>query len=385
MRKHLTSAVVGKLPNPAERAEFVHDTKLTGFCISVSPLGRKSFWFYGRVNGRPKRIKIGDWPKVTANNAREVCKGIAGDIAKGVDVAANRAKGRRTLGDLFTLYLNSHAKLKKRTWERDVVEFDRFYAGWKGKPISEIRRGMVSEKIAELVASNGKGAAHKARALLSKMFSIAVKHEWCEYNPVTGTDRPTFESRDRYLRPDEVGKFLAAVDELQRETTRDFIKLAIYTGARRSNLAEMEWSELDLERGLWTIPREKFKGKKSKVIPLIPDALDILRKRHDERAEDNPWVFPGGGKGGHIVEPKAAMDRVKTLSGITDLRFHDLRRSLGAWMNSGGTSTRLIQQALGHANIATTAAAYTPGDHEAIRAATAAAVANAMAAGKVVK
>ncbi len=291
-------------------------------------------------------------------------------MSKGKDVHQDRVAGRRTLGELFDLYLESHAKLKKRTWKRDVEEFGRFLSKWKKKPLSEIRRGMISERISEIVASNGKGAGHKARALLSKMFAIAVKHEWVEYNPVTGTDRPTFEPRDRYLRPDEVQAFFSAVDQLQREISRDFIYMAVYTGARRANLCSMRWDEIDLDQGLWTIGREKFKGKRSKVVPLIDPAMGILRRRFRNRASGNPWVFPGGGKLGHIVEPKAAMAKVKEISGITDLRFHDLRRSLGAWMNNRGVSLRLIQTALGHSHIATTASAYAPTESEAVRAAT---------------
>ncbi|WP_437224649.1 tyrosine-type recombinase/integrase [Planctomicrobium sp. SH661] len=382
MKKHLTNPVVAKLPTPASRAAFVHDSQLQGFCISVSPAGRKTFYFYGRVNGRPRRIRIGTFPELTASQARDICKGIIGDVSKGKDVHHDRNAGRRTLGELFDLYLDTHAKLKKRTWERDVKEFNAFHGSWKRKPLAEIRRGMIADRIAEIVASNGKGAGHKARALLSKMFSIAVKHEWVEYNPVTGTDRPTFEPRERYLRPDEVKRFFAAVDDLQRETTRDFIYLAVYTGARRQNLATMRWEELDLDRGLWEIPREKFKGKRSKVIPLIDPALEILRRRFANRATSNPWVFPGGGKVGHIVEPKAAMEKVREASGIQDLRFHDLRRSLGAWMNNAGVNLRLIQTTLGHANIATTAAHYTPAESEVIRAATEAVIGQIMGNGK---
>ncbi len=226
---------------------------------------------------------------------------------------------------------------------------------------------MIAELVTTVQAENGASAAHKIRALLSKMFNIAIKHEWVEYNPVTGTDRPKIASRDRYLRPDEIAKFFDAVDQLQRETSRDFIRLAVYTGARRGNLCEMEWQELDLNRGVWAIPKEKFKGKRVYTVPLIPQALEILRRRKQDALSDVPWVFPGGGKTGHIIDPKEAMKRVKKLSGIEDLRFHDLRRILGAWQNNGGTPTRLIQGTMGHANIATTATSYSPNEVEPIR------------------
>lgn len=279
-KKHLTNASVKSLPLPPKRAKFYHDSKLTGFCVSVSPAGKKTFYFYGRVSGQPKRIRIGTFPELTATDARETCKTIIGDVAKGKDVHHDRHAGRKTLQELFDLYLTVHAKPNKRTWERDVKEFDRFWAKWKRKPLNEIRRGMISEQIGNLTSRHGPGAGHKARALLSKMFSIAVKHEWSEFNPVTGTDRPKFEARERYLKPDEVGRFFEAVDQLQRETSRDFIKMAFFTGARRSNLCEMRWEEIDWTQFTWTIPREKFKGKRTQVVPLIDEAVEILSLIH---------------------------------------------------------------------------------------------------------
>lgn len=373
-RYRLTMRSIADFPPDPDKVAHVYDSEVRGLCIAVTPAGKKSFYYVGRINGRARRVKLGPFPEMTIQQAREAAREVVVKATKGKDATLEKKAGRRTLGDLFSLYLETHAKLKKRTWERDVKEFAAFHGQWKNKPLSEIRRGTVADRIAAIVSSNGKGAGHKARALLSKMFSIAVKHEWVEYNPVLGTDRPTFEPRDRYLRPDEVQKFFTAVDQLQRETSRDFIYLAVFTGARRGNLCSMRWDEIDMDQAVWTIPREKFKGKRAKAIPLIGPALEILQKRLQSRAADNPWVFPGGGKLGHMVEPKTAMEKVRELSGIQDLRFHDLRRSLGAWMNNSGINLRLIQTTLGHANIATTAAHYTPTEHEAVRAATSAVI-----------
>lgn len=365
---HLTNAAIEKIPLPQGRAVFVHDTKLLGFCVCISPTGKRTFYFYGRVNGRPRRLKIGPWPEITATDGREICKTIVGDVAKGKDVGHEKRSGRRTLNELFELYLTVHAKPNKRTWKRDVKEFDAFLSHWKNKPLVEIRRGLISDLVATIQSRHGPSPAHKTRALLSKMFNIAIKHEWVEYNPVTGTNRPQIASRERYLRPDEIQRFFDAIEKLQRETTRDFLKLAVYTGARRSNLCEMRWEELDLNRGVWTIPREKFKGKRQHVVPLIPQALEILQRRKQNAVAGVPWVFDRpGSKTGHITEPKSAMERVRELSGIDDLRFHDLRRTMGAWQNNAGTATRIIQKTLGHADIQTTAAAYSPTEVEPVR------------------
>ncbi|WP_417850173.1 tyrosine-type recombinase/integrase [Thalassoglobus sp.] len=368
-RQKLTNRFIADLSNDSKKAIHFYDTEVRGFCVTVTPNQTKSFYYVGRINGRSRRVMLGPFPEMTATEARQCCRETIVEAAKGQDISSRKASHRRTLGELFNLYLTVHAKPNKRTWKSDVRDFERFCNSWKARPVVEIRRGHISDLVATIAAENGPGPAHKCRALLSKMFNIAIKHEWVEFNPVTGTDRPQIESRDRYLRPEEIERFFEAVEQLQRETSRDFIKLAVFTGARRSNLCEMRWEELDLNRGVWTIPKEKFKGKRVHTVPLIPQALEILRKRKADAVSGVPWVFPTGSKAGHMMDPKAAMQRVKELSGIKDLRFHDLRRTMGAWQNNNGVPTRMIQSTLGHADIATTAAAYSPSEVEPIRAA----------------
>lgn len=370
----LTNRIIKDLVNDSSRAIHVYDSEVTGFCLTITPNQVKSFYYVGRINGRSRRVKIGSFPEMTSSEARDYCRETVVESQKGKDLISHKKASRRTLGELFQLYLTVHAKPNKRTWERDIKEFDEYLSGWKSKPLSEIRRGVIADRIAAIQSRKGPSPAHKVRALLSKMFNIAMRHEWVEFNPVTGTDRPKIPSRERYLRPDEIQRFFEAIDTLQRETSRDFIRMAVFTGARRSNLCTMRWDELDLNRGVWVIPREKFKGKRTHTVPLIPQALEILRRRKQHAATGNPWVFPGGGKTGHITEPKEAMRRIKEAAGIEDLRFHDLRRSLGAWQNNEGTSTRIIQATLGHADIGTTAASYSPNEVEPVRKAMTAAV-----------
>ncbi len=134
-RKHLTNASIREIELPKGVAIYVYDTKLTGFCICVSPKGKRTFYYNGRVNGKSKRLKIGTSPEINTTDAREVCKTIVGDIAKGKDIEHQRLAGRHTLGELFEMYLRVHAKPNKWTWKDDVRDFDRFCVKWKHKPL----------------------------------------------------------------------------------------------------------------------------------------------------------------------------------------------------------------------------------------------------------
>lgn len=372
----LTNAWVKSVVNSTGAPLWLYDSKLPGFAVTVSPHGRKVFYFCGRVRGRPKRIKIGLFPALTVDEARKACKSIVGDVAAGKSLRERQRAGRATVADLFAHFLEVHAKPRKRTWERDVVEFDRLIRAELGDtPLLEVHRSDVAKLIARIEVEHSAGSAHKARALLSAMFEIGIRDEWCEHNPVRKTHRPQYEPRQRYLKAGEVSRFLDAVEKLQRPVTRAFFKLCLFTGARRANVAAMRWDELDLSAGLWVIPASKFKGKRPQVIPLIPEAVEILRERERLNPDGCPWVLPGQSRQGHLTDPKAAVMRLRELTGIKDLRTHDLRRTLGAWQQRQGDSLRTIQQTMGHATIDVTARVYSAVDTEQVRQSIAAVVA----------
>lgn len=364
-----TNRRIADVLNSTGRPLWLYDTRLPGFAVTVSPLQKKAFYFTGRVKGRPTRQKIGGFPALSVDEARAACRTIVGDVAAGRATQERRRAGRATLDDLFGHYLEVHAKPRKRTWKDDEREYERFIRPEFGRyTLAMIARGDVAKLVATIERENGIGPAAKVRALLSKMFTIAIRDEWTDKaNPVFGTDRPTYEPRQRYIKADELAAFFNAIDTLRYEVTRDFFRLALYTGARRSNIAAMRWDELDLSTAVWTIPARKTKGKKPLTVPLIPAAKEIILRRQERSPDNCPWVLPGRSREGHYNEPKTAMAKIRERSGIADLRLHDLRRTLGAWQQAGGASLRTIQQTLGHSSVEVTARVYSPVDSEQVR------------------
>jgi integrase len=133
---------------------------------------------------------------------------------------------------------------------------------------------------------------------------------------------------------------------------RDFVLLALLSGARRSNVLGTRWEDVDLTRELWRIP--KTKGGKSQTVPLVPEAVAILQRRWSVR-QSNVWVFPGRGACGHYQEPKRAWKSLLQRTSIEGLHIHDLRRSMGSWQARTGASLVAIKETLGHSSISTSA------------------------------
>ena len=152
------------------------------------------------------------------------------------------------------------------------------------------------------------------------------------------------QSARSILRPDELNRFLAALEDIKGSDLYDYIHVSLFTGARRSNVLGMRWCDIDFDLGTWTIPETK--SGDSQVLPLTAFLIDLLEKRR--YATDGEYVFPGGGKTGHLVELKRRWTAFIKSTGIHDIRIHDLRRTLGSYMAMGNQSLHMIGKVLGH-------------------------------------
>ena len=101
---------------------------------------------------------------------------------------------------------------------------------------------------------------------------------------------------------------------------------------------------------MWTIPNPK--NQVPYVVSLLPEILEILEKRR--RNSESEWVFPSHGKSGHLLNVRRSWTALLKRAGITGLRRHNLRRTLGSWTAKGGASIPLIGKALGHQSLSAT-------------------------------
>lgn len=107
----------------------------------------------------------------------------------------------------------------------------------------------------------------------------------------------------------------------------------------------MHWSDINFNRAEWLV--EETKNGEPQTIPLIPQAIIILKERYENKISD--WVFPSAtSKSGHIEEPKKVWKNLLERAGIKDLRIHDLRRTLGSWQAATGANSYIIGKSLGH-------------------------------------
>jgi integrase len=341
-RVAFTEKRLKELGKPASGARYIFDKKEPGLCVRLTPTSAQ-FVFYKWHNGQPGRITIAKLGEIELPKARQIAAGYRGDLARGIDVFAQKAKAKPlTLADAFQAHIaRPDMRLSTR---RDYTSLWDVWvsARLKNRPLADID----TTELKRLHSKIGEQHPRTANKMLALLSALLTQHGRRHDNPVQGISRFREEPRQRVLTIDELRRLRTAL-EAEREPWRSFFMLALLTGARRGALQRMRWADLDLEAAIWRIPAEWSKNRKVLTVALATEAVAVLRALHDIRGA-SPWVFPTNSKDGHLTEPKKAWRRVLKRAGIEGAIIHDLRRTLGTAVAADGGNAAIIQAVLGH-------------------------------------
>ena len=352
---HFTKRALADIAPPDQGRVYQYDAKAPGLAICVTEVGTRTFYFVKKLDGRTIRVRIGKFPDLSVENARDTAKKLTVAVANGENPqVAKRAKATETtLGELWTYWMDTHAGPHKKSASTDQQRWNAYLSHWSNRRLSSIQQADVRSLHLRMKATPY--VANRAVSLLRAMYNIASELGYKGENPARGIRKYKEESRDRFLMPDELPAFFQALDSEPNPLMRTFFVVALFSGARRGNVCAMRWDQIDLTQSTWRIPDTK-RGE-PQVVPLLPAALDALLAIRDKAVDG--WVFPARNRRGHdcphLTDPMPAWRRLLKRAGLSGLRIHDLRRTAGSYMAITGTALQIIGKALGHTQQQTTA------------------------------
>ncbi len=360
MSQKLTDPIVRSLPFPATGNKITYDIDVKGFGCRVTAKGARSFVLnYRTRSGLERRFTIGQFPDWKVAAARQEAADLKQRIDRGEDPLAE-IKAERAAPTMLDLCLRFETEHLPRT--RPATQRD-----YRAIIVNDILPSLRNHKVANVTFSDvdalhrkitKRGASYRANrtvAVLSKMFSLAVRWQWRSDNPAKGIERNQEIKRHRYLSGDELGRLSIALSEHEDEAAANIIRLLLLTGARSAEVRGMRWDQLDLHAGVWTKPGSMTKQKTEHRVPLSAPAHQLLVALRDAADEDAEYVFPGPGATGHRIAMKADWAAVCKTARISDARMHDLRHTYASVLASAGLSLPVIGALLGHSQPATTA------------------------------
>lgn len=356
----LSERIVARLPTPAKghRDEYF-DGRVKGFGIRVSDKGRKTWFVMYRNMGEAnqRRTSIGTYPEVSLAEARLKAQAILLQAKKGElrrPEPATAATGADIPdGATFRLmaaeYMERYSKPNKRSWPADerIIKAE-LNPLWGDRLASDIMRKEVIELLDRIRDRGAPIQANRTLQTLRKIYNWAIDREIVEVNPCLRVKPVAKENqRDRVLTPDEI-KAVWAAFERQDQVVGSMLKIRLFTAQRGGEVESMRWVDLDLAAGWWSIPASKAKNGLSHRVPLSQPVIELLSALH-ARTGHQEWVFPSPScLGMHITAVQKLAGRIRSISGIQDMRLHDLRRTAASYMASLGVQRLVISKILNH-------------------------------------
>ncbi|MBL6600858.1 MAG: tyrosine-type recombinase/integrase [Alphaproteobacteria bacterium] len=328
---------------------------VTGFGVRITAKGAVSFVLRYVIDGRERRVTLGKFPDLTVAVAREMAAEARANVAKGNDPldARRAARQRPTVDILADEYLERHGPNKGAR----SVEDDRAMLRDHVRPrLGKIFVDSLTSRDIEILHRAMKDTPYRANrvlALIRAMLNLAKKWKWDADPSVTGTVTPyPEEARQFWLTASQLSRLAEVLGQHKSQQSANIIRLLIMTGARRSEVMRAEWSEFDLERGIWTKPSHHTKQKKTERTPLSAPARQLLSAM--KRGSNSQWLFPGRTGKGPRTEIKGFWESVRKSADLEGVRVHDLRHTFASHLVSSGYSLELIGRLVGHTQAATT-------------------------------
>jgi integrase len=361
----------------------VWDEARRGFGVRVTPRGVKSFVWVYHFDGRPRRLTLGTYPRLSLASAGVRLAEAKDLLAKGIDpgsrAAAERDSDRRaeTVEELVASYLDRYARARKRSASEDerILRKD-VLSRWATRKAKDITRRDIVRLLNEIVDRGAPIQANRTLTILRRMFKFAVGQAILEMSPCDQVERPSAENeRNRALGEDEIRLLWRALETASMEpNARRILRMMLVTGQRKGEVMGIHEQEIDHEKRLWILPTSRAKNGREHLIPLSATALRILAEAGPNEAG---YLFPSKLTGepyrGQSIDHatrylfdsrliskarkkpsrKAA---APPLAGFME-RFtpHDLRRTVATRMRELGISRGDVKMVLNHVETDVTA------------------------------
>lgn len=358
MAAKLTERNIERLACPDGRKDaLVFDAQQQGLGVRVMAGGSKSYFAQYTLAGRKRRVPLGSVDAISLAAARSAAGTVLGEVAKGLDPAAQRKdcaeaakvaalRERMTVAQVVADWTRLHLAHRSPRYRQEApATLQRVLAEWWGRPAERLERKDVVAVVDRLPASMARAAAAYGRAA----FAWAHKRGSVAANPFValpvtlGTAR-----RDRVLTDAEAARVWQAA-AVTPAPYGPIVRLLLLTGQRREEVSGMAWGEVSEDLQTWTIPGARTKNGQPSVVPLSAPAVALLRERLDAAGKrPDGLVFPGqGGRAAFAgwSKAKTALDKA---AGVGGWRLHDLRRTMATGLQRLGVRLEVTEAVLNH-------------------------------------
>ncbi|MBX9671473.1 MAG: integrase family protein [Candidatus Obscuribacterales bacterium] len=354
----ITESLIGDIRKPDRGQKFFRDSDLKGFGLRVTPRCI-SYIVECRVDGKTRRVTIGNHDDISAQQARKEAKRFLAEMAENKHPTAesNAITLREVADDFFEV-----RKVKPNTARSYRGLLQRCVSDWLDMPVTKITYEMVQTRHKELTKTTRQGTggeyqANSAIRLVGGLLNFAMDNYETQAglpillaNPVRKLTKNRGWHKERrrrnVIQDCKLRSWYLAVKDLTKHRVRDFLLFILLTGLRKNEAATLQWKDVDLEDRSILIRQEIAKNGEEHRLPLS-EFLVVLLKQRKLHTLNSAYVFPGQSGQSHLIDCGDVVDRVIRESGC-DFVLHDLRRTFISMAARLGLPRNIVKKLVNH-------------------------------------
>ena len=355
----LLSDIQIKRAKPQEKPYTLNDG--AGLSLLVEVNGTKGWRFRYRFVGKPKLISFGVYGEVSLAEARRKRDEARSMLARGINPSDARkaekialrfshennfeAVAREWHSSKLSTWSEGYAKEVLGCLERDIFP----YVGHR--PVDQIEPLELLTVLQKIEKRGALEQASKIRRRCGEVLRYAVvtgraKHNFAP-DLAIALNKPK-KNHFPFLTEKEIPDFVKALDGYQGSLlTKYATQLLMLTGVRTIELRAAEWSEFDLKNAMWEIPKERMKKRRSHLVPLSTQAVEILKKLKVISGKYQ-LVFPGRNDVRKPMSDASINKVIKMLGYHGRLTGHGFRHMMSTILHEHGFDSAWIEMQLAH-------------------------------------
>lgn len=364
---------------PGEREYSLPDGG--GLGLLVKTTGTKTWRFRSRFNGEPFTIDFAKYPYVTLEQARKKREEYRNLLAKGIDPRKaekdrheiEKARAENTFEKIARDWHKNRLSSWKENTAKDIInrlEKD-IFPEIGHLPIAEITHKQLIDTLRKIEDRGAFEIAKRLKANVARIFSYAIQYGITDRNianDLVDILKPAPKGHFAAITPDELPEFVKALEQNKARlyiTTRIAIRLMMLTFIRTSELIEAEWSEIDLDKGVWIIPWQRMKMGKKKINPdMTNHRIDLSRQAVELLNElrsitgNNRYLFPNQRDHEKPMSNGAILMALKRMGYHGRMTGHGFRSLAASTLEEMGYRREVIDRQLAHKQANKIQAAY---------------------------
>ena len=331
-----------------------------GLYLEVSVAGGKHWRMKYRVDGKEKRLSFGAWPTVSLSEARDKRDDAKKLLRESRDPGTEKQKAKvereaPTFQDIALEYVEKQREVWAASHTRTVegrLKLD-VYPAFGKKPIAAVTPQDVLAMLRKIEERRAFETASRVIGFCSLIFKYAVTLGLVDADPCRDL-RPALKPYAKgqlaaITKPKEVGALMLSIDDYKGSlVVRSALLFSALTFCRPGEIRHAEWTEIDFDENMWTVPAEKMKGRVEHKVPLSRQALDVLEGIRPYTGSGK-YVFPTPRSANRPLSENGVLTALRNMGYTKEqMTAHGFRSMASTLLNELGHRPDAIEAQLAH-------------------------------------